>query len=327
MFIPTLFLFFALGTHKKGELNVPPSVELRVSSTSELQTPFFNSWGEPQSDSDGYVYFHAATSDYNNSTILAVSPKDSQPLVFAVKGELGRTNFFEGFHVTPSGRVYVFTSNSDHATKVFQFDHDGDTKNPVELQIPSTVYVDALGVFERTGNMLLWGYFGKRAPEAQKGKPFTALLDPSGRVIRYLSEGKKIRDLKTAEKPTESCLQLGPDGNMYVLSSDHILIVNESGRVQRRIALVKGDRNSGSLATKLVISGETAAIWLTTDPDISRDIGLTLETIDLSTGNVSGSYLPSADLGNNAVSFSSETGFMFFKNSKGRIEVLGASIH
>src|SRR5436190_9867748 len=128
MFLPILLLFFATGPKRNTEANLPRSVELRASSVKPLGVPFFNFWGEPKSDSNGNVYFHAATSDYSNSTILGVSQERLQPLVFSVKGEFAKATAFETFDVTPSGKVFVLATNVDHDSIVFEFDHSGDMK-------------------------------------------------------------------------------------------------------------------------------------------------------------------------------------------------------
>jgi len=111
---------------------------------------------------------------------------------------------------------------------------------------------------------------------------------------------------------------------MYVLSSDQILVMNELGKILRKIPVHKTAKSE--LATKLVVSDGLAAVWLETDPANGTDIGLTLETIDLNTGRVSGIYSPSEELGTNAVAFSREDGFVFFRNVNSRINVLTASI-
>jgi hypothetical protein len=323
MLLPILLLFLS-SPNRNVEPKLPRPLELQVSSVKTLGVPFFNFWGEPKSDSDGFVYFHAATSDYNNSTVLAVSPERPQPLVFSVKGEFAKTTTFEAFDVTPSGGVYILAENADHHAIVFEFDRGGDLNRHTELDIPPTVIAESFAVFDATGNILVWGYYGSRAPEAERGKTFAAIIDTSGKLLRRLA-GNKKRDLKTAgDKPAESCAYLGADGNMYLLDSDQILVLTEAGTVRRRIPVPKPAK--ASLATKLIVSDGLAAVWLQTDPASSMYVGLTLETIDVNTGKVAGIYSPSEELGPNAVSFSRSGGFVFFKNTNSRISVLTATV-
>jgi DNA-binding beta-propeller fold protein YncE len=262
-------------------------------------------------------------SEYSNSTILAVSAEQSQPLVFSIKGEFARTNAFETFHVSPSGKVYVLTTNVDHRIEVFQFDHDGDMKNPVKIDAPSSLIVENFGVFESTGNFLIWGYYGARAAKQERGKPFVALVDSSGRILLRLPEGKKTNLKTTSDTPAESSICLGADGNMYVLTSDHVLVLDGTGKVRRRISVLKP--NSADLATKLVVSDNWAIIWLETNAPAGKEIGMTFEVIDLSTRRVIGIYKPSEELGTNAVSFSTQDGFVFLENNSGRISILTAA--
>jgi hypothetical protein len=320
--LPLLFLSSALGQETRFEL--PRAVELQVSSVKTVGVPFFNTWGLPQSDSEGFVYFHVATSSYRDSTLLAVSPERPDPIVFSLKDEFAKNTYFQAFNVTPSGTVYILTTDGDHHAIVFEFNHGGDLRSHTTLETPPAVIVESFAAFEATGNMVVWGYYGNRAAAGEKGKPFAAIMDRSGKLLRRL-EGDKERDFGTAgSKPAESCAYLGADGNMYVLDSSEILVLTEAGTIQRRIPVRKPA--NASLPTKLVVSDGLAAVWLQTDSAPGTQIGLTLETIDTSTGKVVGIYLPSKDLGNNAVSFSRSSGFVFFQNTNGRLSELTAAI-
>jgi hypothetical protein len=323
------FLIFATGHKKKEESNLPPPITLSVSSTTKLDIPFFATSGQGRSDDRGNLYFHAATRSYNNSSLIEISRKTSQPNFFVLPDEFAKKTFFESFFVTPSGSVYIVAEAAGHSRIVFEFGPDGEVTRHTTLESPSDVGIETVAVFE-DGNFFVLGYHGTDATAEMKGRPFVGIFDSAGRLVRELKDSNIPKNLSLGEtpqtaKPSEVWSSVADDGNLYLLASDQILVINESGGIVRRIKFQKPENNPA--AVKIEVSEGLAAIWLTDEIGPKRTIRLRLEVIDLGTGKVTAIYSPSSELGTNAVSFSRKEGFVFLSSEgDNKITLLTAAL-
>lgn len=310
---------------RKAEPSRP--VVLKATAKRQTDIPFFSYFGQARSDDRGNLYFHAATRSYNNSTLIRISPKDSQTKSFLLPNEFAKDTAFESFFVTPSGSVYVLAEAAEKARILFEFNSDGDLMRHTRLQTPADVFIDGFAVFE-SGSVFLAGYRGKEAPPKERGRPFLGFFDESGDLIKELSNSR-IKTTKNFGDTVNTAVQsdlwtcLGEDGNLYLLAPDQILAINESGGIVRRIKL--SQLTKGASATMLAISGTQAAIWLNEVTGANSSIRLTLEIMDLNTGKIRATYVPSEETGETPVSFSWVDGFLFLKFEDNRISLVTAA--
>lgn len=327
--VAVLVLLLSTG-HKRGEAaSLPPQTPLGVSSVSNLDVPLFATFGQGRSDDRGNIYFHAATRSYNNSSLIGISAKGG-PLKFLVlPDEFAKKTFFEDFFVTPSGGVYVVTDTADRSTILFEFGPDGEVSRHTTLESPPDVGIETIAVFE-DGNFFVLGYHGAGATRERKGQPFIGIFDSAGRLVRELKNSdipktSNLGETAATARPSEVWSCLADDGNLYLLASDQILAINESGGIVHRIKFQKPDKKPA--AVRLEVSGGLAAIWLTDETGPNHTIRLRLEMIDVSTGKPTAVYLPSDELGSNAVSFSRKEGFVFLSSQNdGKIVLLTAGL-
>jgi hypothetical protein len=324
MFMVLAFLLLSSGSSQRIErARLPQPTKLSVTSAKTLDMPFFNFYGEPRSDQNGNIYYHAATGHYNTSTILAISAKESQPIAYTLPGELATSTYFSVFNVSPSGRVYVIAEDDKKDLWLFVFRHDGDLTRQTKLEIPGHIHLADFAVFDSTENMIVSGYYESDAPASQRGKRIVLLVASSGQVMRFLeNEGDDVNLKQVGQMLDEGFSYVADDGNLYILSGRDIRVFAESGALVRTIAIEKPTAHD--YAVKLQVSKCMAAVWFQSEPADNGPLLLTLETIDTNEGNVLGIYQPDEELGNNAVSFSPNEGFTFLTSAHGRIRLLTA---
>ena len=325
--VAAFLLLFSAGHRRKEDAPPPPRRVLNVSGSSRLDVPFFAAFGHPMSDDRGNLYFRAATRSYNNSTLIGISRKSSQPKFLTLPDEFAQKTAFESFFVTPSGSVYVVAYTADHTRIVFEFNSDGEATRHTTLASPPDVFVDSVAVFE-DGNFFVSGYHGSSAPPHLKGRPFVAIFDTSGTLIREFRNSEipvtgNLGESSSTTAPAELWSCLGSDGNLYFLAVDQILVISESSGIVRRIKFMKPDKSA--FAVKVEISDGLAAVWLV-NIGSDQSSSLQLLTIDLDKGRPLALYSPSNELGDNAVSFSRTEGFVFMQNKDNKIVLLTAPL-
>jgi hypothetical protein len=329
LFVVCLLLFSSGDKHREAAPTPQVSV-LSASSSAELEIPMFAAFGQPRSDENGNIYFHAATRSFNDSYLIAISAKTGQPKFFVLPDEYAKNTYFESFSVTPSGGVYVVAEANDHSNIIFEFDSDGKLSRHAVLELPEGTGVETFAAFE-DGNFFVLGCHRSDSATGKKGSPFLGLFDNSGRLLRSLDKSgiPKTKNLgETAEtaKPSELWTSIGDDGNLYLLTSTKILVINESGGIVRRLTFQKPGKDN-FYAVRLEVSGGLAAIWLHDEKGPGDTVRLQLELLDANTGKIVGIYSPATGLGANAVSFSRNEGFVFLVSQvDGNIGLITASL-
>jgi hypothetical protein len=143
--------------------------------------------------------------------------------------------------------------------------------------------------------------------------PYAAVINPTGAVARELR--LDLRTLETQKgKLPEGAVTASRDGNLYLLLSEEVVVISQSGQVVRKIPFTKPSREA--VADRIVESGGHLAIWLETAAK-RGPLGLNLLLLDTGTGDQIGIYSPSDELGNNAICYTRNQGFEFMKFVKG----------
>jgi hypothetical protein len=322
----SILLALLLAGHKGSDKpkKLPPAVQLEVSSSKTLDAPSFGIFGIAQSDEKGDLFFHAATTHYTDGVILGVSAAKAQPTVFKMPEEFTKANWFETFGVSGDGRVYLVTQAKDQISRLFVFDADGKLDSHVELELGKGVSVPSIAVFA-SGNIFVNGYYGKNAAPDKKGKVFLTLVSPSGKILRNFASTETF-DIKTSNQSIGSPSNyVADDGNLYVLGPEALRVYQESGKLLRTFPVTKPSKEYSS--SKIVVSKGIAALWFVSTPNPDGGtVDLKLETVDANTGRITGVFYPSEPLGNQALTFTREDGFVFIDSESGKMRLLTASI-
>jgi hypothetical protein len=132
-------------------------------------------------------------------------------------------------------------------------------------------------------------------------------------------------DLKTvSQRISEGGATVGPDGNIYLLQTNQVVVMSESGKIIRRIRYQKP---GGSSATKIAVSQNLVSIWLLKEGE-KKSVTADYLVLDLFIGKPFGYYVAGQELGSAAiaVSFTSREGFTFFDTQNGHVDFISAPL-
>lgn len=127
--------------------DTPPKVQVvSLSETShrKLAVPQFGFFNLPKSDNDGNLFFHVDKGSYNSTTLLRVS-SDGNGKLLKLPEKL-ESAVYVAFFVTQTGQAFSL-SQQGKSFLITQFGRDGNSKEPVELGIPSDIVIRDFGVF------------------------------------------------------------------------------------------------------------------------------------------------------------------------------------
>src|SRR5579859_4429788 len=215
---------------------------LTASSTHQLQVPPFGAAGVVQCDENSATYYHLFSGSYSRTVILRFSLSGEKSTLYKLPDDLAGTTSFIDFSVSPGGEVSALVGDSEFRPIVFRFDSDGNVSSQTKLEAPEQVVGEHIAVFPN-GTMLFYGYYGRQAKKDLIGKRYAGLFKASGELLKRLDK-LDLGEMKIDQQGThlpEGGATVGRDGNVYLLSSDKVLVVSPSGQVQRKISFSKPD--------------------------------------------------------------------------------------
>lgn len=306
-----LVLVFAFPQQKGN----PPAMTqtLQAGSSRSVQVPPFGYEGEPKCDSSGDVFFQPRAP--LPGTVLRISKDGSQSTLYLLPQDY--SGGLMDVDVDPAGGVHdlVMTKSGNF---VIDFDRDGQVRRTTRLGVPDYLSADHFAVFN-DGAIIYGGHPNRLATEQEKGKAYAALLDGSGKLVKEFP-GDRVQP-GSASKLADGAITIGADGNAYILSSEKVTVISETGEVLRHIPFKKP--SSDDSATRLDISTGLLSIELSQVVN-SR---VTTEYLVIRTnGETVGVFKPSPELGDSAVCFSADDGYTFFKQGSGRSLLINAPL-
>lgn len=302
---------------------VSPRV-LQVGSSQSWDVPSFRFYGAAQSDKDGNLFFHVDAGSYRRPVILKLAHNSGDPTLYTVADEDQQSIIFGEFSVTPLGQVVLLGQATDGKTYAIRFSSKGAPTSKTALEFPEHMSIESFVAFE-SGSMVLSAFYLPDAPAELRGKSFMALFDESGRIKRKLNGELSSVDLNNVfHRLREGNATLGPDGNLYLLTPDKVIVISESGEIVRRI---KYEKPAGGTASQISVSRNLLAIWLLKEGP-QKQVSSEYLVLDLSTGKPLGFYIPGEEFAKAgiAVSFSYKEGFTFFDTGSGHVKLLSAPL-
>jgi hypothetical protein len=284
-----------------------PTTLRAVSSTVLASVPLLGWNGNAQCDSDLNLY--AQTGAPDSVSLLKLARDGSKYELYSVPADVAGNVAFRSFSVTPSGELRALADTHDHQTYVFEWRSDPSNPDRIKLDVPEHLTTKSIAVFQR-GTMLVAGYFSKGADEQEHGNPFIAVFQPSGKLAVRITPrfgGVNLASLRT--KLYEGASAVGDDGFIYLLRSDEVVVISESGQVVRRMPFKKPD--SSLLATRVDESGGVVLVQLDGENGVGKPFRVEYLALDASTGKRRGLYVPESKLGNNLVCFIRNEGLTF----------------
>lgn len=303
----------------------PPVKILSAYSSDVTDVPTFGAFGPTQCDTNGNLYFHIDTGNDNNAgTLMRIDRSSWKPHLFKLPTELAKDMAFFEFNVTPLGKTRSLEEKMDGHYHVITFDSDTDDIADTQLQIPDHLWLTDF-VASEAGTILVGGFYDEHAPKDMQGKTFLALLQPSGRILKDFSvEGPGPVDLGTVHtKFHDGAGTVGPDGNFYFVSGHVVLVLSAYGDFVKRIPIPKPDDDAR--AGVIAIAGDLISIEFKKS-DKEGMIHVQFLVLSASTGNAYSLYVPSEDLGNNCVCFSTRAGYTFLRVENGKLKFVSAPL-
>ena len=294
---------------------------LQPTSSKVLKVPAFGFFGSARADDDGNIFIHPAP--YQEVNILEIVPSSDDTVVYKLSDEQARKYAFYDFSVTPAGKVWALVNETGSPELLaIEFNSKGEAKNPVRLETSENI--EATGFLALDSNVLfVAGNYTDKAVEAQRGRPFLAIFNTSGELVKNLVSNAPSFGHVTVSggELREGACTAADDGNAYFLDKDSVVSISPVGDIGKRTHFVKP--NPDLMAAGLYVSHGWAAIrFHKHNPD--QTVEKNLLVIDLSTGEVMGWYEGSADVGYSDVGFSPDEGFTFIANDHGKTKVVHA---
>jgi hypothetical protein len=301
--------------------------QLSTTSMKALSVPAFSSTHPGQCDSLGNLYFQLSngTERFDGSYIMRLAVESETPTVYAIPLDLAKLHeAWVNFSVSLNGKVSILDEDGTGQMNILSYDANGRVISQVKLETPDQLDPRDLFVYD-SGVILLSGYYGPQAPPLARGKTYTALFEPTGKLRKVLeAESNLFIDLmELKRKPLDSTGVIGPDQLLYYARSNHISAIREDGTVVRRFSFSKP------------ADTDTVASIKYSDGLLSVEfVGMTAEhtirtqflVLDVKTGDRVGFYTHTADQGNNSVCFSRHDGYTFFRIENGKVKLVTASM-
>ena len=298
----------ALFAVSQQEPTEPAPYLLSDPSIIQIHLPRFSAFGPIRCDTSGSTYYELE-SETPDKTILRISANGQNSTVYSLPTETpeGGRNYFQGFSVTPSGLVrIIFLKERTDSLYVRSFGKDGSLKDETRLSSVDHIRVKYFVSFE-DGSVWLNAYYGEQAPEQMRGRRYSAIFDPSGKLVKELDSFMPNVDLHdTRAKTLEGDVALGQDGNLYLLTATQVIVISQSGEVVRKIKFTK--TSTDQIAEEVKVSNGLVAITLSTVENIRPNSRYLV--MDSMTGQVFGAY----ELSNTnkmMLCFDREEGFTF----------------
>jgi hypothetical protein len=323
MWISALVMSLALITGAEGPDALPSARVLQVGSTQSMEAPPFSFYGSAQSDKAGNLFFHISAGSYRQPVVLKLDRSSGDPTLYSLDDTDMQKAVFHEFSVTPAGQVSILCQKPDGKFYVLRFSSKGALLEKIPMDLPDQLSTESFAAFD-SGTFLLSGFYLGDAPPELRGRSFMALFAESGKMLKKFTGAESVDLQSVSQRISEGGATVGPDGNIYLLQTNQVLVISESGKIVRRI---KFQKPGGASATKIAVSQNLVSIWLLKEGE-KKSVTADYLVLDLFTGKPFGYYVAGKDLGNAAiaVSFTSHEGFTFFDTENGHVDLLSAPL-
>jgi hypothetical protein len=293
---------------------LPTSTRL-VKAPSEFATS-----GPPQCDANANIYFHTGIQgNFKDSPILRLST-DNFKLYKLTPDDTNLGEHGE-MSVAPDGTLWLALSGPDAAT-LLHFNSDGEVTSHVRLDRFANFVVEEFVAFNN-GVFFVKGFPRPTATERTITR-YAAMVNASGQNVSTPKLDLPNLDLGS-KTPPEGAAAAGSDGNLYLLESQEVVVMSQSGETLRRLRFRKPD--SDYSATNISLSGGWISIWFT-KPDEQHRITTEFLVIEGLSGEEIGRYSVGKELGHAApVCFSRQDGFTFLGGiADGKMKLITAAL-
>jgi hypothetical protein len=300
-----------------------PHIELLPSLVRHLTMPSLSRWGSPQCDAEGNAYIHAAA-DVNDAVVVKLALDKDDATVFRWEKSADRTAFAE-FSVSPEGDVWFLGMDAQGGLFVVGFNSAGHETTRSRLEVPAYLLPEQFAAVSDRA-FLVSGVFQKPASEENRGRRLTAIFDKSGRVVKQLKPDEASVDLqKAAQALPEGAATPGPDGNIYVLHSNRVVVVGPSGETVRSLPFDKPVPEAIAAHLWVTADYEAAVLFYLPDKEHPERLYTQVLVLNALTGVARGYYSVPKTFRGNIVCFAGNE-FSLIGSESGRVDLFKAQV-
>jgi len=259
----------ALGQDASPPLPKPEPPRVLVGSGRvSFQIPGFGASGKVNCDASGNLYFDVSNAFpaalHEAGPYLKIEEDGRKHQIFVPKinaEQVGDTTGQQGGAqkdsdgtdgVSPDGTFYILLHRSD-GNELQRFKDDGSFVRSTHLDLPSGLDIRYWAI-QNSGVAYVSGYLDSVASEAHAAIGYAALIAPSGKLIATLSgTSSQIHTEPGPPHPPDGDVTAGTDGRFYILDSNRVFVVTQSGEIQNTFPLVKP--NPDAFAARIDVSG------------------------------------------------------------------------
>jgi hypothetical protein len=319
----SLLLMVLMGGLAQEPLQQLSPRPLKASHAVELPVPSFGAYGPAQCDENLAIYYHLATGLPARTDLLRFSPSGNESTLYKLPEEFAKSTDFVDFSVTPVGNVWALVEDQNDHAIVFAFDSEGKVSSHAQLELPEHVAGRHIAAYPN-GTVLYSGVYTNDAAAELAGTAYAGLFQPSGKLLKRLDrlrDKTKVDEQESARFP-EGGATLGRDGNVYLLTAERVLVISQSGSIQREITFTKPSPQFS--AVRVQYSDGWLAITFA-KPERPAVVMQYL-VLNASDGTPLGLYEPTEDTGNDNVCFTRHEGFRFTTFEHGRVKLITAPL-
>jgi hypothetical protein len=290
--------------------------ELKPFSRTEMQVPKFGSQGATQCDDDGNVYFLIPNQVNHTALVLSISSlSGSRKSFFPLPSELQKPGM-ESFFVTPSGTVYLlYQSGGAVDTYLASYTQNGGLTSTSRLAVPPNVVVEGFAASDDDSSVLVSGHYNQDVPAPLKNSPFIVVFDRSRTNFRTVVGIDPAELTVVPSGWPEQAVASGRDGMFYLLTPQHVIVINQAGQKIREIAIKRPTRDANVWMIKNS-GGKILVAFFSEAPAMHRP-DLLSEVLDRQTGQVLGTF-SSSSFSNVLLCFDEQRGFTFLQGIDGK---------
>lgn len=248
LFLPCLFMI-AIAAFAQTEAAVSGSEEAARETSSQSPreltssdhyvstVPMFSASGKIRCDNSGRIFLFAGSMLSEDGSYIALSDHGQRHTVFTLPATQD-TPDNTVWAISPAGKLYVLQGNF-HNYKLLRFKDDGTVDRTTSLSLPSRINLTKMAITE--GEVLyLEGYYVTQENPTHPERGFAALVNSSGQLFRDLSAIAPDVNLQEARTHLpEGDVIAAENGRFYILSSDRVTALSQSGEISSAIKFTK----------------------------------------------------------------------------------------
>jgi hypothetical protein len=295
---------------------------LTAFSTTPLTVPPFGSFGEPQCDDAGTMFFETGAPGQQQSIYLSISADGGRQVAYTVPKDLADGHYDTAYYAAADGRLHLLVMRPRIDVSWLRFDRDGKLEHEVKLEAPVGLYLDSFAVSAQGNLLLLAHLYAEGQHRAQEVGPFRAIFDSSGALIKKLTAGASGDEDAPMTPGTAQDRATAAGDEFYWTSGDSIIATDDLGNQKRSFRIPKPDHKDAVFGMRA--SGNLIEITIAPTPKVGETVKKSFMTLNSISGDSEGYFLPSPGIGNLAC-FDSKRGFTFIGgDNNGRLRLAEA---